>query len=373
MAKAKKNPFSGVIGGIILLVIGTILLWWNEGNNVKNIKTLKEVTKNVVDISSSKVDSQYEGKLVATNGDLITEDEALVDTEFSISINTPKLKRVVEMYQWEENETTDEDNHTTYSYKKVWDEDVINSNTFARSGHDNPNSMEYKSKDFLAQNVKVGAYSLASDQIKMLNANEYLKIENNTTLEGYHIDGNYLTNSLDLDNPQIGDIKISWKYNNWEKASVLAVVAGNTFTDYVSKVGKHVNRVEKGALKSTDFEAKIKDENNLMKWIFRGLGALLIVLGYSSIISLLTSLTRFIPILGGIVGGLLGLVALLVGIVHSLIVIAIAWIRFRPILGISLLAIAVILIVVINMILGKNKKKNQENNIQQANDEVINQ
>ena len=371
--KSKKNPFSGVIGGIVLLVLGTGLLWWNEGNNVKNIKTLKEVSKNVVDISSSKVNSNYEGKLVATSGDLITEGEPLLDSTFSISVSTPKLVRTVEMYQWKEDESTDDDNHTTYSYKKVWEEDVINSNTFARGGHDNPNSMEYKTTDFEAESVKIGAYNLSIDQIRRLSANEYLKIESNNYPEGYHVDGNYLTNSANLDNPSIGDIRISWKYNNWQKVSVLAVVSGNSFTDYISNVGKHVNRVEKGTLKSSDFTTKINDENNMMKWIFRALGAFIIFLGYSSILSILTTLTRFIPILGGIVGAVLGLLALLIGIVHSLIVIAIAWIRFRPILGIALLVIAVGLVILINMIISKNKKKNQENDIPQINEQEINQ
>ena len=274
------------------------------------------------------------------------------------------------MYQWKEDESTDDDNHTTYSYKKVWEEDVINSNTFARGGHDNPNSMEYKTTDFEAESVKIGAYNLSIDQIRRLSANEYLKIESNNYPEGYHVDGNYLTNSANLDNPSIGDIRISWKYNNWQKVSVLAVVSGNSFTDYISNVGKHVNRVEKGTLKSSDFTTKINDENNMMKWIFRALGAFIIFLGYSSI---LTTLTRFIPILGGIVGAVLGLLALLIGIVHSLIVIAIAWIRFRPILGIALLVIAVGLVILINMIISKNKKKNQENDIPQINEQEINQ
>ena len=38
-----KNSFSGVILGIIFIIIGTVLLWWNEGNNVNNIKTTDEL------------------------------------------------------------------------------------------------------------------------------------------------------------------------------------------------------------------------------------------------------------------------------------------------------------------------------------------
>ena len=38
------NSIVGVIIGIICLIGGTGLLWWNEGNNVKNIKTTDEIS-----------------------------------------------------------------------------------------------------------------------------------------------------------------------------------------------------------------------------------------------------------------------------------------------------------------------------------------
>ena len=77
--KKVGNSFKGVLGGFLFIVIGIGLLWWNEGNNVKNIKTTKEMEELVVDISSDKIDSAYEGKLIATHGKLLNE-EVLEDT-----------------------------------------------------------------------------------------------------------------------------------------------------------------------------------------------------------------------------------------------------------------------------------------------------
>ncbi len=110
-----KNLFSGVIIGILLLIGGTVLLWWNEGNNVRNIRALEEVKKSVIDVSGAKVDSKNEGKVIATNGEFVVEDEALVDDEFKISVKTARLERVVEVYQWQERSETDDNDHTTYS------------------------------------------------------------------------------------------------------------------------------------------------------------------------------------------------------------------------------------------------------------------
>ena len=59
-----KSSFRGIGSGILLFIIGTCLLWWNEGRAVKTTKMLNEaqgVTVEMPDIS--KVDSQFEGKL----------------------------------------------------------------------------------------------------------------------------------------------------------------------------------------------------------------------------------------------------------------------------------------------------------------------
>ena len=124
--KRVGNAFKGILGGFVFILIGIVLLWWNEGNNVRNIKTTAEMDKIVVDVPSDKVDSANEGKLVATHGKVINEEE-MFDETFNVKVQTPIMKRVVEVYQWDEDSDTDEDGHTTYSYKKVWDTDIIDS------------------------------------------------------------------------------------------------------------------------------------------------------------------------------------------------------------------------------------------------------
>ena len=62
-----------------------------------------------------------------------------------------------------------------------------------------------------------------------------------------------------------------------------------------------------------------------------------------------------IPLLGSIVGAGTGLVALLLGCAWSLVIIAIGWIRFRPLLGICLLGAAVALIAFL-IVRGRKRK-----------------
>lgn len=357
-----KNSFSGVFLGIIFIIIGTVLLWWNEGNNVNNIKTTDELSRTVIDVSSDKIDASNEGKLIATNGDLKVVDESVIDKEFNVKVKTAKLVRLVEIYQWEEIEHTDDKGNTTYTYEKVWNKEIINSSGFDEAGHSNPTVKPYEKKIFTANTVKVGAFELSGAQIDGLETESTVEIEDDAKLpKGYKISANFITNSANLNNPKIGDVRISFMYNDYEDVSVLAVQRDNSFGDFQSKVEKSVNRVEEGKLTGAQMVSNLESENNMLKWMLRGGGLILLVVGYIALLNPIATLTSFIPILGSLVGGVLSLIGFLVGLVHSLIVISLAWIRFRPLVGIGLLAIAIVLIFFIRNI-AKNKKESLETN-----------
>ena len=367
------NSFKGILGGFVFIIIAIVALWWNEGNNVKNIKTTKEMEELVVDISSDKIDSAYEGKLIATHGKLLNE-ETLEDKEFEVSLVTPKLVRNVEMYQWEEDSSTDDDGNTTYSYSKKWSSTIIDSGNFHNSGHENPAIMPYHNETYIASDVKVGAFTLNTDQKNDLSTNkDYrdLKVEVATRLN-YTIADKYYTSSQDISNPEIGDVRISFVYNDSTDVSILAVQIGDTFTEYTSSVGKKESRIMDGIHTGKDMINVIKKENNLIKWIIRAAGTLFIILGFATILKPISTITGYVPILGSIVSGVVGIVSFILGVCLSLVVIAIAWIRFRPILGICLLAAVVALFILLKKVL-KKKKENapSETVVQSETPEVV--
>ena len=367
--KKIKNSFGGVIGGLILLVVGTCLLWWNEGNNVKNIATTNEVEKTAIEVKSDKVESNNEGKLVIVSDKLNVVDEKVEDPDFNVSTKTAKLKRKVEIYQWEETENTDEDGNTTYSYEKKWNEELIDSSNFNKSGHENPTKVEVSSETFQAKEVKIGAFELSSSQISSLGTSAKLNVKDVELKDDYTYQSEYVTTSKDLTKPEIGDIRISWAYNDWRETTILAVQKGDSFADFVSKNDKKVNRVEKGTLTQKEIIAKMRSENKFIKWLLRAVGALLIISGYGAILNPLSTLASFVPILGGLVGGLLGLLAFLIGIIHSLLIIVIAWFRFRPILSIALIAVIIGLVFAIRKLI-KSKKGTVEQPVETTPEQV---
>ena len=341
------GSFTGIITGILLLFLGIGLLWWNEQNNVKNIKNVKELRDQVVDVSSSKVDDKYDGKLIATNGKLEYGESVIVDDAFKVSAKTPVLVRTVEVYQWVESSET-KDDKTTYTYSKEWSEKLVDSSDFnTPSGHENPVEVKYESERFeTEETLKIGAYSLISDFKGLLPANKNVGIEEGIELpEGYKINNKYITNSEDVANPQVGDIRISYTKNDWKEASVLGKQIDDTIGSYTTKKNTNIKKIVEGTKNGEEIIGGIEKAGKASKWMFRILGSLMIIIAVGSILGPITTLIGYIPFLGKIVNSMIGVVSFLIGLSISLVVIAIAWFAARPIISIILIAVVAGLIV----------------------------
>ena len=341
-----KNSFSGIIGGIIFVIIGIILLVFNERSNVKNIHDVKELKDSYVEVKSNSVDKENDGKLIVTNGKLDFGEEVLSDEKFGISITTPLLERTVEIYQWTEDKQESEDK-TTYNYTKEWSKELIDSKSFHESsGHSNPTSVPYEGASYQAKELKVGVYKLSSAFNSKLSAkNTYGDLESAKLPEGYKIYNNYITNSEEPENPKVGDIRISFNYANYSDVTVMGKLSFDTIVEYTTKEKTNITYFVEGTHDGAYIISSIEKGNKAMKWILRFIGTILIIAGIKALFGPLTTLSSYVPILGRLVDGAAGLVSFLVGLAISLIVIAISWIVFRPILGICLLAGAIILVV----------------------------
>ena len=352
------NSFASIPLGIVIVIFGCMMLWNNEKKNVINIKDVKELRGEVVDISSTEVNSDYEGKLVALTGKLDYNNAIVTDSDFSISFQTPVFDRNVEIYQWVETSETNDDK-TTYTYKKEWKSEIVDSDDFhTTTGHENlkEQDIKYFGERFVAEeDLKVGVFTLDEGFKSILSSDKAVNIPEGAVIpEGYTIyNSRYITNAEDMSNPTVGNIRISYKVNDYKDVSVLGKQVGSTITSYTSKNNKTYKELYKGTKNSTDMINTIESGNKMSKWIFRILGTLLVCIGMSMVLSPLTTLVGYIPFLGKIVNGAIGAVSSFVGIAVSLIVIGIAWLVFRPIIGIILLVVSVGLVVLAKMYISK--------------------
>ena len=90
--KVKKIIYIAVL---VITIIGAILVFTSEGSK----KKIEEIISEVVVLEEAKVLPENEGKLVLISGKLTGNDTNVKDEDFNIEVNTPYLKRDVEIYE----------------------------------------------------------------------------------------------------------------------------------------------------------------------------------------------------------------------------------------------------------------------------------
>ena len=370
-----KKSAGGVGTGFLMLIAGIILLFWNEGRTVKTTRTIKEVDKLAIEMQDiSAVNPEFEGKVIHAIGDATTED-ILTDTYFGIARNAIKLSATPEYYQWVEQKHEEhkdkvgggEEVITTYTYEKQWVYSPQNSSNFADPDYQNANNRpsifpEMSSESLQAQNVAFGAYRLPASLIgQMSNSQPFevtisddrlaevnaaaKKLYNDPTNDYISVSNNVVYLGRNSSTPEIGDMRITYTEVLPGEVSIISKVVGDTFEAYHSeKNDKDFNVLTEGSHSKTEMIATAKSQNKMLAWALRLLGILLLYMGFKSIFGILDTLAKVLPFLSSIVSLGTGLVAGILALALGLIIIAIAWIWYRPLLGILLLAFVVAMI-----------------------------
>jgi hypothetical protein len=350
-----KDAFVGIFVGGAMFVGSFILLFWNEGRAVKTAQSLEEGAKAVISADASAVDPAKEGKLIHLTG---TADATapLSDPDFGVSARALRLKRVVEMYQWDEVKDTkttknvggSQTTQTTYSYKKVWADHPIASSGFKESGHQNPESMPAKSSSWNAPNAVIGAYALTSGLLDQLSSFSPLTLDAAAAARAAAApSGPWRENQGGLyrgANPadaQVGDLRTTFLQVPSMQVSLVSQQAGHSFQPFHTHAGRDVEILVTGSHGADEMFADAEKSNSVLTWVLRGVGWLVMFIGLVLIMKPLAILADVIPFLGSIVGAGEAIVAGLLSVFLSLVVIAVAWIAYRPLIGIALLIAAV--------------------------------
>lgn len=400
-----KASFSGILFGFVMLAAATALLWWNEGNFVATRDALNEAQAITVELSDIRwLDASKDDKLVHAIGAAET-DEMVEDPFFEVAANAIRLERVVEYFQWVEETRVEtrrksgggEEKTTVYTYKQDWVKTPVNSSRFGYPGapHKYRNTVIADVDDFTVQatNVTFGVYRFPKFLIDSISGSEpfYVELSNeamdrlnsrmvpaaqqsapdlqplprailqSTEADGevgeeqpapvdtetpriVHISGSTLYLSLSPESPNIGDIRATFKQTKPTTVSIIAKVNGDTFERFLASNGNTVGRLAMGTHSQENMYGTAHSGNAGMNWIFRIVGICLAYFGIRRLSAPLTTLAGIVPILGGIVGAGTKLVGFLLGTSWSLLVIAVAWVRFRPLVGLVIFGVAAVLI-----------------------------
>ena len=382
-----KNSFKAIGTGFMLFLAGTALLWWNEGRAVKTNDMLNEAeAATVVMENPNKLDNSLEGELVCATA-LATTEDSLVDQQFGFGVKAIAIKRTVRYYQVQEHAKQEkkdkigggEETVTTYTYNRVWTTTPINSEGFHDPGYRKINFVltTVPQEDVWAQNVTFGAYTLPESLIRSISSTEPLKpviAENrlesmnedarHVALRNYstsklgnvskshhaetgrfiHVTDNELYIGMTPSSPAVGDVKVTFEKVVPAKVTLIAKVNGNTFEPFKAKNGYTFQTLVMGEKDAAEIYESEHDMNNIMLWVLRIVGIMMVIGGLKGIFGFLETLLKVLPFIANILGWGVGVICTVVGVVWSLIVIAIAWLFYRPLLGITLLVVAGLLI-----------------------------
>lgn len=395
-----KQSFKSIATGFTLFLGATAMLWWNEGNSVKTADMLEEAQWVCVEMGNpNKKDASLEGQLVCGTAMTATTD-LLTDKDFGFSVNAISTKRKVEYYQWHETKTEEtkeksdgsEKKIITYDYRKDWSPSPIGSSNFKQHyDHVNVVLAEFDDDEQWAEHVSFGAYNLNNSLIHSINtyeplrpdlSDDVLRVLDKTIQASYerhytkkedlnsndynfvHVNDNQLYLGLDPNAYKVGDVRIKFeKVAPAHEVTVVAVVDGVGFKPFKAKNGYTLEKLVMGRKTMDQFFEDEQETNTFNTWAYRVLGIVMVIGALKLIFGFVVTLTRIVPFLSTIVGWGVGVICTVLGVVWSLLVIAVAWLFYRPIVGIALLAIAGILVWIFALG-GKNKLKQLEINNQ---------
>ncbi len=357
----------GIGAGIILAGLAGYGLFWNEGSAVQTAKSITEGAGLVINIDAASVDPANEGKLVHLTGE-IKAGARPNDAEFGVAVDGLRLVRTVEMYQWREDKKVEtgksvggsEEAVTTYSYKRVWSSSPINSQEFKiGDGHANP-EMRYSGATFNGGDITLGAFRPGEQVIRMLPDNQDMPVEAamadalRTRVHGpvQAIDGRFYLGD-NPSQPRVGDIRVSYHFAPAGPVSIIGQQSGSDFTLYQTKAGNRILMVRPGTTSAVDMFDDAQRDNVMWTWIARFFCAFVMFVGFKLILDPIVVIADVVPFIGNLMGAGAALVSFIVTAVVAPLVIAVAWLWYRPIVSIIVIAVGAGLALGLRMFAGR--------------------
>jgi hypothetical protein len=121
----------------------------------------------------------------------------------------------------------------------------------------------------------------------------------------------------------------------------VAAQTKKSFAPYVTKNEREIELVEAGNVSAPQMFAHAQAANRTLTWILRAVGFAAMFFGGMLVLGPISAFAHILPFLGSLVEIGFALVAFLLSAIVSLLVIAIAWIVYRPVIGAILIVVAI--------------------------------
>ena len=351
------DSLKGIVVGLVLFLCAIFLLVWNEGRAVESARALEEGAASVISLASDRREAANEGRLVHVSGPTQSET-ALVDSDFGLSVRGLKLVRTVEMFQWKEERRSEtvkklgggEETVTRYVYSREWSERAVESSRFHEAAnHRNPPMPAFGSRAIYARDARVGAFGFGQQAVTQISGAEPVAASAETLVRARALLGPQARLDQtriyvgDPDFVRIGDLRIGFDMVPHQDVSVIGRQTGGAITPYRARNGQEILLAANGILSADVMFQRSLDENQIITWLLRAVGALVLFISLRLMVAVLSVLADVIPVFGDLVSAGTGLLCLAATFAIAPLVIAIAWLAYRPltsaiVLGVSALA-----------------------------------
>lgn len=378
------GSIKGILIGIILFVVSIGMLYWNEGR-----VDLSNVSQSAIEINAmEQAPADAEGQLVSASGTLTASDQ--IGDLFLQPGDYVSISRNVEMYSWSESTASstktetgyvDEEDGATepeYTYKKVWTSSPTDSKKFQfPTEHYNP-PIALESSNLKASSAKVGNLELNLTNLQLPSSSAIALSDSNTILdnglltedeeffgEAFYetvadvpvekVNSEYLFKGIGtFQSPEVGDIRISYSVVPAnQQVTVFGQLSGNSISTYIGPKNSKLYRAFSGT--HDESLSQMTTEHTQSTWGLRILGFILMWIGLSMLLGPISAVLDFVPLVGDLSRGVIGIATFIVAAVLSTIVIWISMILQNILL--LILAVAAIIGVILIVLRSKGHKK----------------
>ncbi|MBX9707167.1 MAG: TMEM43 family protein [Caulobacteraceae bacterium] len=337
----------GALIGLVLLIVASIVLFWNEGRAVDASRGLDAGSRAVVSLSAPTIDASRDGALIHMSGNAVTTAPLIDPATGAAFPATLTLVRQVEMYQWIETATSEteeklggtQETTTTYTYAKGWSEQQQDSASFqVPAGHSNP-AMPFANGRVNASDARLGDFLLPEGVLERLDGESPALPP--VTPEGWRVEGGQLYRGAgSAAQPQVGDLRVTYTpLASNTPVSVVGRQDGQTLAGWVRPGSDFPVLLASRGLIGADLmiEAE-KGQQQAMTWVFRGLGLVLSIIGFTLLLNPLRAIANVVPLVASVIGAGTGIIGFALGVLLTTVVIAVAWFAVRPLLSVVLVA-----------------------------------
>ncbi|HVJ61408.1 MAG TPA: TMEM43 family protein, partial [Tahibacter sp.] len=141
--------------------------------------------------------------------------------------------------------------------------------------------------------------------------------------------------------PAVGDVRVSFSVVPQQTVSAIGVQRAGRIEPYIASNGREVALLDSGDVPAERMFAQAQSRATALTWALRVVGFVLMWFGLSAALGWISTVLDVLPILGTLVQKGIGIVAALIALPLAMLTIALAWLVYRPLVSVVLVALAI--------------------------------